>query len=111
MKDKRHNLPYKWKFSKNRSVDKCYLDIPIKYLTSINYNGSNESKGKPWEANKELCILTFYGKKKALVGWRNTNTYNVSMPKLCSIKWKGNNGYILYKNKEILFTDKNGWVF
>ena len=61
--------------------------------------------------NKELCIVDFFGKKKALVGWRNSNKCSISLPKICPIVYKGKKGYIIYKGKKIEFTNQSGWVF
>ena len=163
------------KFGKNRSVDTRYLNVPYKYLTSI--DGQHETpksdkkmtlaeyrqmrkelaerwasfgekmpsdeevkadykalskqahkkgeegidaylilqKRKPIEVmknkDKTLCIVDFFGKKKALVGWRNNEKCSISMPKICPIVYKKGKGFILYKGKEILFTDSSGWVF
>ena len=163
------------KFGKNRSVDIRYLNVPYKYLTSI--DGKHEApkldkkmtlaeyrqmrkelaeswadlgekmpsdeevradykalskqahkkgeegldaylilqKRKPIEVmknkDKTLCIVDFFGKKKALVGWRNNEKCSISMPKICPIVYKRGKGFILYKGKEILFTDSSGWVF
>jgi hypothetical protein len=163
------------KFGKNRSVDIRYLNVPYKYLTSI--DGQHEApkldkkmtlaeyrqmrkelaeswvdlgekmpsdeevradykalskqahkkgeegldaylilqKRKPIEVmknkDKTLCIVDFFGKKKALVGWRNNEKCSISMPKICPIVYKKGKGFILYKGKEILFTDSSGWVF
>jgi hypothetical protein len=60
--------------------------------------------------DKTLCIVDFFGKKKALVGWRNNEKCSISMPKICPIVYKKGKGFILYKGKEILFTDSSGWV-
>jgi hypothetical protein len=72
-------------------------------------------KRKPIEVmknkDKTLCIVDFFGKKKALVGWRNNEKCSISMPKICPIVYKKGKGFILYKGKEILFTDSSGWVF
>lgn len=163
------------KFGKNRSVDTRYLNVPYKYLTSI--DGQHEATNmerkmtlaeykkmrqelcerwaefgeempsdeevkadykalskqarkddedgslaysmleyrKPKELikskDKTLCIVDFFGKKKALVGWRNNEKCSISMPKICPIVYKKKKGYIIYKGKEILFTESSGWVF
>ena len=60
--------------------------------------------------DKSLCIVDFFGKKLALVGWRNNKTYSISMPKVYPIIWEGKKGYILYHDQKLLFTDKWGWV-
>jgi len=61
--------------------------------------------------DKSLCIIDFYGKNLALVGWRNNNTYKMGMTKMCKIVWRKNKGYIDYNGKLLPFTDKYGWVF
>ncbi len=61
--------------------------------------------------DKSLCIVDFFGKNLALVGWRNNNTYKIGMTKICKIVWRKNKGYINYNGKLLLFTDKYGWVF
>ena len=61
--------------------------------------------------DKTLCIVDFFGKKKALVGWRNNERCTISMPKICPIVYKNGKGYIVYRGKEIEFTSKGGWVF
>lgn len=60
--------------------------------------------------DKSLCIIDFYG-KKALVAWRNNNSCKIGIPKLCPCYKKKNQWYIKYKDKEILISDRSGWVF
>jgi len=60
--------------------------------------------------NKTLCIIDFYG-KNALVAWRNNDSCKIGMTRLCQCYKKKNKWYIKYKDKEILISDNNGWVF
>lgn len=60
--------------------------------------------------DKTLCIIDFYG-KNALVAWRNNNTCKIGMTKLCPCYKKKGKWYINYKGKEILISNKGGWVF
>lgn len=59
--------------------------------------------------DKSLCIIDFYG-KNALVAWRNNQSCKIGIPKLCPCYKKNKNWYIKYKDKEILISDKSGWV-
>lgn len=61
--------------------------------------------------DKTLCIVDFFGKNKAIVGWRNNERCTISMPKICPIVYKKGKGYIIYRGKEIEFTSNGGWVF
>lgn len=61
--------------------------------------------------DKSLCIIDFYGKKKALVAFRNNKTCKIGMPKLCPIIVKKDKWYIRYKDKDIIFSDDSGWVW
>lgn len=60
--------------------------------------------------DKTLCIVDFFGKSKALVGWRNNDRCTISMPKLCPIVKKGKEYYILYKGRKIIISNTSGWV-
>ena len=60
--------------------------------------------------NKDLCIIDFFGKKWALVAWRNKKRCSVGMPKLCRIVKKKKKIYVIYKGNDILISDNNGWV-
>ena len=60
--------------------------------------------------DKSLCIIDFYGKDKALVGWRNNNTCKMGMTHICKIIWKNNKPYLNYKGNLILINN-SGWVF
>ena len=91
------------KFGKNREVDGLYLNVPVKYITS--YTGANS------DYKKTLCIVDFYGKNLALVGWRNAETFSVGKMRLCRVIHKNDKTYIRYKGKDILISDKCGWVF
>lgn len=64
-------------------------------------------KGK----DKTLCIVDFYGKHLALVGWRNVDTFSVGKTRLCRVIHKNGKVYIRYKGKDILISNKSGWVF
>jgi hypothetical protein len=61
--------------------------------------------------DKTLCIVQFYGKKSALVAWRNNNTYKMGMTRLCKVVEKNGKVYIEYKGKLVLISDPSGWVF
>ena len=61
--------------------------------------------------DKSLCIVDFYGKNKALVGWRNVDRFSIGMPTLCRIVRKGKKAYIEYRGKLICISDRDGWVF
>jgi hypothetical protein len=63
-------------------------------------------KGK----DKTLCIVDFYGKHLALVGWRNADTFSVGKTRLCRVIYKNDKVYIRYKGKNIPISDKSGWV-
>lgn len=60
--------------------------------------------------DKTLCIVDFYGKDKALVGWRNNNTCKMGMTHICKIIWKNKKPYLDYKGKLILINN-SGWVW
>ena len=92
------------KFRKNREVDSRYLNVPVKYV--LNYAGANDG-----EKDKTLCIIDFYGKHLALVGWRNAETFSIGKTRLCRVVYKKDKVYIRYKGKDILISDKSGWVF
>ena len=92
------------KFGNNRSVDPLYLNVPVKYIDN-GFNGANEGM------DKTLCIVNFYGKNKALVAWRNNEKCKMGMTHICPIICKNKNYYIVYKGKEILISDDNGWVW
>lgn len=156
------------KFGKNRSVDRSYYHIPLKYLTKFKggancdrhpkyreetyeewrekmiewYSKNKYYSDKPEEIersttkqvfenvkefqrkcghepyrklvdigrDKSLCIIDIYGKKRALVAFRNNNTCKIGMPKICPIIFKNSKWYIRYKDKDILFSDDSGWV-
>ena len=61
--------------------------------------------------DKTLCIVQFYGEKRALVAWRNNNTMKMGMTHICPVVEKNNKWYINYKDKLILISDPSGWVF
>ena len=61
--------------------------------------------------DKTLCIVDFYGKNKALVGWRNNRTCKMGMTRICNLVTKNKKTYIDYKGKLILISDPSGWVF
>lgn len=60
--------------------------------------------------DKTLCIIDFYGKNHALVAWRNNDTCKIGMTKMCKIIEKNGKFYVRYKDKDILFSDRSGWV-
>ena len=91
------------KFGKNREVNSYYLNVPVKYIT--NYTGANDG-----EKDKTLCIVDFYGKHLALVGWRNGDTFSVGKTRLCRVIHKNGKAYIRYKGNNILISDESGWV-
>lgn len=91
------------KFGKYREVDYRYLNIPVKYC--LNHTGANEGS-----KDKTLCIVDFYGKDKALVAWRNNNTYKMGMTKMCKVIWKKDKMYLRYKGKLIQLSGTGGWV-
>ena len=61
--------------------------------------------------DKSLCIIDIYGKKKALVAFRNNKTCKIGMPRICPIIVKKDKWYIRYKDKDIIFSDSSGWVW
>lgn len=61
--------------------------------------------------DKTLCIVQFYGKRKALVAWRNNLTCKMGMTQLVNVVEKNRKWYIEYRGKLILISDPNGWVF
>jgi len=61
--------------------------------------------------DKTLCIVDFYGKKSALVAWRNNKTCKMGMTRLCEVVYKDKQAYIRYRGKLILISDDSGWVF
>lgn len=109
----RYETYEEWKERMNDFIDANCL---INNLTKKDYeNSKNNSiyvkkilvkEGR----DKSLCIVDFFGKNLALVGWRNNNTYKIGMTKICKIVWRKNKGYINYNGKLLLFTDKYGWV-
>ena len=60
--------------------------------------------------DKEFTIIDFYGKYKALCGWRNTNTCKIGKTFILPVIYKNNKQYILYKNQKICINNLNGWI-
>lgn len=122
-----YNVPYKYLTSvRGKNVDG--KDRWGKDITEEEFNAVVKyyKENRPdWDRNgdirekitikegkdKSLCIVDFFGKRLALVGWRNNKTYSISMPKIYPIVWEGKKGYILYHDQKLLFTDRWGWVF
>ena len=61
--------------------------------------------------DKTLCIVQFYGNKKALVAWRNNKTWKMGMTHICPVIQKNQKAYIKYRGKLILISDPSGWVW
>ena len=61
--------------------------------------------------DKTLCIVDIYGKKFALVAWRNNHTCKVGMTRICKLIYKDKKVYINYRGKLILISDPSGWVW
>jgi len=61
--------------------------------------------------DKTLCIVDFYGKKSALVAWRNNKTFKMGMTRLCEVVYKDSKAYIRYRGNLICISDESGWVF
>ena len=73
-------------------------------------SGHVKEKKKKKGKDKTLCIVDFYGKHLALVGWRNADTFSVGKTRLCRVIYKNDKVYIRYKGKNIPISDKSGWV-
>lgn len=73
--------------------------------------GSQTYKIKTKEAkDKTLCIVDIFGKKKALVAWRNNKTCKMGMTRLCPLIWEHGKLYLKYKDNMILLSGTGGWV-
>ena len=92
-------------------ISKEGFEAAVKYSQEHGWGGDIRQKRIIKEGkDKSLVIVDFFGKKLALVGWRNNKTFSVGIPKVVPIVWEGDKGYILWHDKKILFTDDSGWV-
>ena len=90
---------------------KEYFDLSEETYEELKKGGHIEKKLVKKGKDKTLCIVDFYGKHLALVGWRNADTFSVGNTRLCRVIHKNGKTYIRYKGKDILISDKSGWVF
>ncbi len=91
-------------------IFKDFLNINLKTYNSWKKEGLLEKKLTKKGVDKTLCIIDFYGKNKALVGWRNNTTCKMGMTHICNVFTKNNKVYLKYKDKDILISNNSGWV-
>lgn len=90
-------------------VDEHFLTREV--YEDLKNKGHFETKLVKKGTDKTLCVVDIFGRKFALVAWRNNDTCKMGMPRLCRIVFKNKKTYIDYKGKLILISDPSGWVF
>lgn len=114
-KDKyRHETYEEWKKSMEDWIERYNLswnmDLSEETYEAVKSNGYIKEVLVKEAKDKTLCIVDFYGKKKALVAWRNGKTCKMGMTHICPIVYKDKKAYIKYRGNLILISNDSGWV-